>query len=87
MPSTCGKYKEIQVNGWREGNCNPTFSLLFSMDYKKPVPAKAMDRRIGGRSVGSKAQQQIWCGVAAAAALQAMIDGHGVECRAPDRDR
>jgi endonuclease YncB( thermonuclease family) len=27
------------------------------------------------------------CGMAATAALEAMIDGHGVECRAPDRDR
>jgi endonuclease YncB( thermonuclease family) len=27
------------------------------------------------------------CGMAATAALEAMIDGHGVECRAPDRGR
>ena len=27
------------------------------------------------------------CGVAATTALEALIDGHGVECRAPDRDR
>lgn len=27
------------------------------------------------------------CGLAATAALEALIDGHGVECRAPDRDR
>jgi endonuclease YncB( thermonuclease family) len=27
------------------------------------------------------------CGVAATAALEALIDGRGVECRAPDRDR
>lgn len=27
------------------------------------------------------------CGVAATAALKELIDGHGVECRAPDRDR
>ena len=27
------------------------------------------------------------CGVAATVALEALIDGHSVECRAPDRDR